>query len=303
MKAFCGVRGKFMRNLSVTVSFVLLVTGISIGQQTSPSPPAPSTDAKPSPVKVYAVGPDVTAPELLPLDLGPFPTEKCRKKMDGKVVFSLLVDKEGKPRSIMFIQPLYDDTDKRNTDLDNLAQKIVEEDRFNPGIHEGTPVVVSQSVEVDLKACVEEIKDDTGKKKYSLQLKSQPDQKFGTIPQPPEEFAYLGKNESSKNSGSSVSGVYRVGGSVTPPVPLSTVEAEFSDEARRAKYSGICMISLVVDTHGMPQNVRVIRALGKGLDEKAMEAVRQYRFKPAMKDGVPVPVMINVEVNFRLFNY
>ncbi|MGD0520687.1 MAG: energy transducer TonB [Terracidiphilus sp.] len=285
-----------MRNLSLIALFVLSVTGISAGRQASPSMPAPSADAKPERVKVYAVGPGVTAPELLPLDLGPFPTEKCRKKMDGKVVFSLLVDTAGKPRNIMFIQPLY-------TDLDKLAQDIVDGDRFNPGTHDGALVVVAQSVEVNLKACVEEIKDDTVKKKYRLQLRFQPEQKFGTIPQPPEESILLLGTEFLKNSGGSASGIYRVGGSVTAPVPLSYPEAEFSDEARRAKYSGICLISLIVDTQGMPQNVHVERALGMGLDEKAIEAVRQYRFRPAMKNGVPVPVEIKVEVNFRLYHY
>jgi len=97
-------------------------------------------------------------------------------------------------------------------------------------------------------------------------------------------------------------GVYRVGGGISAPVPLNTVEAEFSDEARRAKYQGVCLISMIVDAHGNPQNPRVIRPLGMGLDEKALEAVRKYRFKPAMKDGkIPVPVMITVEVNFRLY--
>jgi TonB family protein len=97
-------------------------------------------------------------------------------------------------------------------------------------------------------------------------------------------------------------GLYRVGGNVSQPVPLNQVEAEFSDEARRAKYQGVCLISVIVDTQGNPQNPRVIRALGMGLDEKALEAVRKYKFKPAMKDGkTPVPVMITVEVNFRLY--
>lgn len=97
-------------------------------------------------------------------------------------------------------------------------------------------------------------------------------------------------------------GLYRVGGGVSAPVPLNSVEAEFSDEARRAKYQGVCMISLIVDAQGNPQNPRVVRALGMGLDEKALEAVRKYKFKPALKDGhTPVPVMITVEVNFRLY--
>ena len=96
--------------------------------------------------------------------------------------------------------------------------------------------------------------------------------------------------------------IYRPGtGGVSNPVPLVTPEAEFSDEARREKYQGICMISIIVDARGYPQNPRVLRSLGMGLDEKALEAVQKYRFKPAMKDGKPVASMISVEVNFRLY--
>ena len=96
--------------------------------------------------------------------------------------------------------------------------------------------------------------------------------------------------------------LYQIGGGVSAPVSLHSVEAEFSDEARRAKYQGVCLISLIVDAQGNPQNIRVARALGMGLDEKAIEAIRQYKFKPAMKDGkTPVPVMITIEVDFRLY--
>lgn len=104
------------------------------------------------------------------------------------------------------------------------------------------------------------------------------------------------------SGGNTGGGVYRVGGGVSAPVPIFTPEAEFSDEARRAKYQGVCLISLIVDAQGNPQNPRVVRALGMGLDEKALEAVKKYKFKPAMKEGrTPVPVMITVEVNFRLY--
>ena len=104
------------------------------------------------------------------------------------------------------------------------------------------------------------------------------------------------------SGGNTGGGVYHVGGGVSAPVPIFTPEAEFSDEARRAKYQGVCLISLIVDAQGNPQNPRVVRPLGMGLDEKALEAVRKYKFKPAMKDGrTPVPVMMSIEVNFRLY--
>jgi TonB family protein len=78
-------------------------------------------------------------------------------------------------------------------------------------------------------------------------------------------------------------------------------DPEFSDEARRAKYQGVCVVGLIVDAQGNPQRVRVVRPLGMGLDEKAVEAVKQYKFKPAMYQGHAVPVEINIEVNFRIY--
>jgi len=96
--------------------------------------------------------------------------------------------------------------------------------------------------------------------------------------------------------------IYRPGiGGVTNPVPIVAPEAEFSDEARRNKYQGICVVAVIVDARGYPQNPRVVRSLGMGLDEKALQAVEGYRFKPALKDGKPVAVMITVWVNFRLY--
>jgi protein TonB len=104
------------------------------------------------------------------------------------------------------------------------------------------------------------------------------------------------------NNGGAGGGLYHVGNGVSAPQALNSVEAEFSDEARRAKYQGVVLITLIVDAQGNPQNPRVSRPLGMGLDEKAIEAVKKYKFKPAMKDGhIPVPVMITVEVNFRLY--
>ena len=82
---------------------------------------------------------------------------------------------------------------------------------------------------------------------------------------------------------------------------IYSVEPEFSDEARRAKYQGICVVSLIVDKSGNPQSIQIVRALGMGLDQKAIDAVRQYKFRPAFYHGNPVPVYINVEVNFRIY--
>ena len=95
-------------------------------------------------------------------------------------------------------------------------------------------------------------------------------------------------------------GAFRIGGGVSAPVPIFKVEPEYSEEARKAKFQGTVLLAIVVDEGGKTANVRVVRPLGMGLDEKAIEAVMKWRFRPGYKDGKAVPVMANVEVNFRL---
>jgi TonB family protein len=96
-------------------------------------------------------------------------------------------------------------------------------------------------------------------------------------------------------------GLYRVGGGVSAPRTLYAPEPEYSEEARKAKYQGTLVLWMVVGADGRPRDIRVARSLGMGLDEKALEAVRTWRFEPARKDGRPVAVQINVEVIFRLY--
>ncbi|MGI9101172.1 MAG: energy transducer TonB [Terriglobales bacterium] len=96
-------------------------------------------------------------------------------------------------------------------------------------------------------------------------------------------------------------GPYRVGGGVSAPRLLFDPEPEYSEEARKAKYQGTVVLWVVVGPDGRAHEIRPARTLGMGLDEKAIEAVRRWKFEPARKDGVPVAVQINVEVNFRLY--
>jgi TonB family protein len=98
-------------------------------------------------------------------------------------------------------------------------------------------------------------------------------------------------------------GLAHVGGGVSAPVPIYQPDPEFSDEARRAKYQGICIVSFIVDAQGNPHNPRVTRALGMGLDEKAIEAIMKYKFKPAYDrvNKKAVAVLVSIEVNFRLY--
>jgi len=96
-------------------------------------------------------------------------------------------------------------------------------------------------------------------------------------------------------------GPYRIGGGVSAPRLIYGPDPEFSEEARKAKFQGTVVLWVVVGTDGRTHEVRVYRSLGMGLDEKAIEAIRTWRFDPGRKDGIPVAVQVAVEVNFRLY--
>jgi protein TonB len=95
-------------------------------------------------------------------------------------------------------------------------------------------------------------------------------------------------------------GAFRIGGGVSAPVPIFKPEPEYSEEARKAKWQGSVTLQIVVDETGVPKEIRVSKSLGLGLDQKAIDAVTKWRFKPGMKGGKAVPVIATIEVNFRL---
>ncbi len=87
----------------------------------------------------------------------------------------------------------------------------------------------------------------------------------------------------------------------TPPRAIFTPDPEYSEEAREAHYHGTVLLTVVVDEMGRVEDVTVTRAAGKGLDEQAMAAVRQWKFKPGLlADGTPIAVQVKVEVSFRM---
>jgi periplasmic protein TonB len=85
---------------------------------------------------------------------------------------------------------------------------------------------------------------------------------------------------------------------IKPPTPIFSPDPEYSKQSSDAKYPGTCTLMLTVGTDGLPTNIRVIKSLGMGLDEKAIEAVKTWKFDPGMKDGKPVAVELAVDVNF-----
>jgi TonB family protein len=105
------------------------------------------------------------------------------------------------------------------------------------------------------------------------------------------------KSQAPKPSGDRV---YKAGGGVVAPKLISKIEPKYSEEAREAKVQGRVVLGVVIDAKGRPETVKVIEGLEPSLDAKAIEAVRQWKFEPGVKQGKPVRVQATVEVNFKL---
>jgi len=278
-----GLLVKTSRNLILSTLFIWVSAGVGVTQQSS-SP----VEAGKAPAKVYDEGPDVVAPQLIPMERAIPDASACARDIDDEVTLSLIVDSDGKPRDVTLINPV-------GTPIERLAKRVVEQDTFKPGTLKGEAVEMRLKARVSIEGCYANKTDANGNASEVFRLKAQPVQLFAA-----KLTATETDHEADKIGAAGTPELHKVGNGVSPPVPLNFVEAEFSDEARRAHFEGVCLVSLIVDTHGNPVNLRVVRSLGHGLDEKALEAVRKWHFKPAMKAGVPVPVMITVEVNFRL---
>jgi TonB family protein len=115
------------------------------------------------------------------------------------------------------------------------------------------------------------------------------------------EDAFKTVQKCTLESAGRTSAVKRFGGGVKPPQMLHQVEPKFTVTAREMKVNASVLVNLIVGRDGVPSNVEIVRAAGAGLDEAALDAVGQYRFSPALENGVGVPATLNIEVNFQVF--
>jgi TonB family protein len=118
----------------------------------------------------------------------------------------------------------------------------------------------------------------------------------GTVPSPPQTDEAIPADPLSKLD----AGPPKAGKNITQPEIVAKMEPEYSDPARAACLQGSDLLAVIIDDKGVPRDIKVVRPLGFGLDEKAVEAVSKWRFRPATKNGVPVTVRANIQVNFRL---
>jgi outer membrane biosynthesis protein TonB len=278
-----------MRRIGLASGSLFLAASYAWGQQVEPPAQPGKVTAESTWVQVYTPGANVIPPGLLSLSLPPIPDEKCNAKQDGKVTLSTLVDAAGRPRNTMFLQAL-------GTDVDRLALRIIATDRFSAGTVSGKPAVMPVSITVNIQSCLVESADANGKPSYKLRLRSWPVQKLVAPPEYSGRVVLTSDEESWRDA----QRVYQIGHGVSAPVVLNHVEAQYTDAARRAHFSGICKLTIIVDAHGLPETIEIVKHLEYGMDGEAVSAANSYRFRPAIKDYEPVAVKINVDVNFRM---
>lgn len=193
-----------------------------------------------------------------------YPKEAKKRNLQGAVTLVATVEENGAVSNIAILDG--------DLELADEAVDALRHWRFEPYTRNGAPMKVEQKLTFNF---------DPRKKRAELNELAQT-----TVRYAPAMVRH---------------GVYRVGGGVSPPKGFYMPDPAYSDKARKAKYQGVAVLSLIVGEDGSPRDIKVPKALGQGLDVKAVEAVQRWKFEPAMKDGTPVAVAINVEVRFQLY--
>jgi TonB family protein len=247
---------------SITVNYTLGDSTTVVGQNAA----ANETDAG-----VKQIGGGVIGPKIIYEPEAEYTELAKQDKVEGVVTVSLVVDEQGRPTNVKVVGGRllgrHFDSSDADDGLDEKAMEAVKQYRFKPATENGKPVAVYVNVEV------------------KFQLADSTERTQG------QSLAVTVTDD----------GVKQIGGGVTGPIPIYEPEPVYSAEAKKAKFMGIVTVGIIVDKNGMPQNVHVTRGVGMGLDEKAVDAVKQYKFKPAMENGKPVAVYMNIEVNFQIF--
>ena len=283
------------KQLHYVLTLFWLLAAVSAPAQGLPQPDQPLTEMlviRLGFTPVYNVGAGVSSPELIPLEVKFDPAETCNSNVNGRVVLAFIVDSNGVAQDLGF-------QTATGTDLDGVAHKLVEADRFKPAMRNGLPVAVSEQADLSLEACHDQVSDSNGKKHASMKLISQPIQRVSPFRLGVDDLKYaLPEPAAGVKTGEALE---NVGNGVQPPSVVNNVEADYSNAAREKRIDAGLVAKLIIDPLGFPRCARITKPAGYGLEEQALKAVRQYRFKPATKNGIPVPVFITVVVKFRLY--
>jgi TonB family protein len=270
------------------VLVALLLPAFAAGQETAEPTPRPAL-AQPAKVPVHYAGPGVIAPILYPQSVSISSPRHCNA-INGVVEFSALVDENGLPRSMQIVRS----DDAR---LNNFAIELVAAQRFKPGTFNGIPAAVAISLKAALHTCALPMKKKSAQEDAVLNLTSHPffEIAIAAAPSAPPEAAIPAPAVSISTS----SAANQPASKISAPVPIFQPNPQYSKAARREKITGSCLIGATIDANGVPENVRVVTSLEPSLDHNSVEAIKTWRFNPALQDSsVPVPFEVTIVVTF-----
>jgi TonB family protein len=232
---------------------------------------------------VGQAGTELAAPVLLPSTLTVSIPKHC-SELDGVIKFAAMVDTAGLPHELKAL----DASDPR---LIGFATEVVEAQRFKPATMNGSPTTIAVELTVGLHTCAQREKHPTDENFYQFTLRAHPLIALAVVvPPATQEIAPAASTDAVTTE--------QVGGHISAPVPTILTDPEIP-VSRKFLKRGICLVGVTIDANGRPQNIRVIRSLEPELDASATEAVKNWRFKPALRDGnVPVAVEGTAVANF-----
>jgi len=265
-----------MRKSATLLALLAFTGGTARAQQELP----PSANDGPMQIKpaqlrpdkdgVYAVVPGVEAPIVLERVAAVYPPNASPAEVNGFTLLRFVVDSNGTPSGIEVQK-------SDGAAFDAAAIEALKQTKFEPGTLDGKPVPVRIFARVRFF-------DDQRPAYPRIVNRIAPASGLnGGFAQPQGGNRFPGRPYDQ------------------PPIATYTPSAEYSEQARAAKFNGVVIVSVLVNEDGVPIDPQIKRAVGMGLDEKAIESVLQYRFRPATKNGAPVEARIMIEVNFKLY--
>ena len=271
-----------MGKIAWLLAFSMVVSGAAFAQVAPSTNDGPLTSKPDAPIPdndgVYRIGPGIAAPVITRAVPAVYPAGVSETDVPHVCFVSAVVGADGVPKNLVLLNP-------HSSIYDQPAMDAVKQSSFQAGTLDGNPVPVLIYVRVSF-----------------FHLRPAIPMVLPGYPRVVATRARGGWNapELEDSQVSDPNDPLKLGHTDKPPAITHTVVAEFSDQARRERFGGVVLISMIVNEEGMPTDVKVVRSIGHGLDEKALEAARQYRFTPAQRDGKPIAARITMEISFRI---
>ena len=249
----------------INYAFALLAaTGIASAHDGPPSIPQMHQTADQD--GIYYVGPEISIPKMVSTVSVPYPYNVAAKDIQGMTVMAMVIDAKGVPQHIQVLR-------SHGAEFDRASLAAVQASKFEPGLFAGKPVPVWIDVRVVFTA-----------------------NRRSAVPQ-----ILITERDLPAPNAEQLEDKHHKPLSYTPPYPIHTVDADFTDPYAKHPFVEVAIVSVEVGVDGLPKDAYVRRGLGFGLDEKAKAAVMHYRFLPATNKGTPIEARRDILVDFAKF--